>query len=69
MRLVPMTAMAAAAALLSACADLHPKMDQQLAMEKSACAEVGLVPGTDAFSNCFLSMDASNTYDRSAASR
>ena len=69
MRLVSMTALSIGAVALSACASLQPKLNQDLAMEKSACAEVGLVPGTDAFSDCFLSMNASKTYEESAASR
>lgn len=69
MRLISMTVLTAGAVALSACAAIQPKANQELAMEKSACAELGLVPGTDAFSDCFLSMNASKTYEESGASR
>ena len=59
----------AGAATLASCASLTPKPNQQLAMSKQACAEAGLTPGTDAFSNCFLGMNASVTFDESAAAR
>jgi hypothetical protein len=47
----------AAAVALASCGTPQPGLARQTALEKQACAEQGLIPGTDAFQTCFLNLD------------
>jgi hypothetical protein len=51
--------LAVTAALLAITACASPGPNQlQVAKEQHACAELGLAPGSAAFSNCFANLDA-----------
>lgn len=68
MKLTPFIMLGLSAIALASCSStggLAP--NQQLAMSKQACAEVGMTPGTEAFSSCFINTDASLRYDENLA--
>jgi hypothetical protein len=48
-----------AVAALSACAGIGGHQEKQFALEKRACAELGLDPASSAGNQCALDLDAS----------
>ncbi len=58
----------AIAAALAACAQSNHSLTQA-AQERSACAELGLDPGSGAFGNCVGNLDATITAYNSGAYR